>query len=74
MTAKLLLVDDEPGVREAVTAYLEDSGFEVTAVANGQAALAYLETNVPDLIITDIMMPQIGWLCLFGNSTPTAPS
>lgn len=59
MTAKLLLVDDEPGVREAVTAYLEDSGFEVTAVANGQAALAYLETNVPDLIITDIMMPQM---------------
>ncbi|MDR7922227.1 MULTISPECIES: response regulator transcription factor [unclassified Thermosynechococcus] len=59
MTAKLLLVDDEPGVREAVTAYLEDSGFEVTAVANGQAALEYLETNVPDLIITDIMMPQM---------------
>lgn len=59
MTAKLLLVDDEPGVREAVTAYLEDSGFAVTAVANGQAALKYLETNVPDLIITDIMMPQM---------------
>ncbi|AHB88032.1 heat stress-responsive two component signal transduction system response regulator Rre1 [Thermosynechococcus sp. NK55a] len=59
MTAKLLLVDDEPGVREAVTAYLEDSGFEVTAVANGQAALEYLETNVPDLMITDIMMPHM---------------
>ncbi|BAY51122.1 two-component response regulator [Thermostichus vulcanus NIES-2134] len=59
MTAKLLLVDDEPGVREAVSAYLEDSGFEVTAVANGQAALEYLETHVPDVIISDIMMPQM---------------
>ncbi|WP_448527206.1 response regulator transcription factor [Parathermosynechococcus lividus] len=59
MAATLLLVDDEPGLREAVTAYLEDSGFEVTAVASGQAALDYLQHHVPDLIITDVMMPQM---------------
>lgn len=59
MAAKLLLVDDEPGLREAVAAYLEDNGFEVTAVASGQAALDHLQSHVPDLIITDIMMPQM---------------
>ncbi|WP_448514525.1 response regulator transcription factor [Parathermosynechococcus lividus] len=59
MAATLLLVDDEPGLREAVTAYLEDSGFEVTAVPSGEAALDYLQHHVPDLIITDVMMPQM---------------
>ncbi len=59
MSAKLLLVDDEPGLREAVKAYLEDSGFTVNAVSNAQDGWEMLQQNSADLVITDIMMPQV---------------
>jgi DNA-binding NarL/FixJ family response regulator len=57
---KLLLVDDEPGVRESVQAYLEDNEeFEVEVASNATEAWKLLEVNKPDLIISDIMMPQV---------------
>jgi len=57
---KLLLVDDEPGVRESVKAYLEDGQeFAVTVASNANQAWELLEQNIPDLIISDIMMPQV---------------
>lgn len=59
MTTHLLLVDDEPGLREAVQAYLEDSGFTVDVASNAQAGWDLLEERTPDLLITDIMMPQV---------------
>jgi DNA-binding NarL/FixJ family response regulator len=59
MTENLLLVDDEPGLREAVQAYLEDSGFNVVTAGNAQIAWQTLEDYSPDLVITDVMMPQV---------------
>ncbi|MDC0832313.1 two-component system response regulator [Leptolyngbya valderiana BDU 20041] len=59
MSAKLLLVDDEPGLREAVQAYLADSGFTVVVATNGQEGWEKLQQEDPDLVITDIMMPEI---------------
>jgi DNA-binding NarL/FixJ family response regulator len=59
MTENLLLVDDEPGLREAVQAYLEDSGFNVVTASNAQIAWQTLEDYSPDLVITDVMMPQV---------------
>lgn len=57
---KLLLVDDEPGLREAVQIYLEDDDeFSVTAVASAEEAWKVLETEPLALIISDIMMPQV---------------
>jgi DNA-binding NarL/FixJ family response regulator len=57
---KLLLVDDEPGVRESVQAYLEDSGdFLVKVASNANEAWALIEKETPDLVISDIMMPQV---------------
>ena len=60
---KLLLVDDEPGIRESVQAYLEDSDeFQVTVASNANEAWQLLEKETPDLIISDIMMPNMtGW-------------
>lgn len=56
----LLLVDDEPGVRESVQAFLEDSGdFKVDVAANATEAWDYLERRLPALVISDIMMPQV---------------
>jgi DNA-binding NarL/FixJ family response regulator len=59
MSADLLLVDDEPGLREAVQAYLEDSGFQVRVASNARDAWQMLEQAKPDLVISDIMMPQV---------------
>jgi DNA-binding NarL/FixJ family response regulator len=59
-TQQLLLVDDEPGIRESVQAYLEDNeGWRVTAASNAEEAWQTIETQMPDLIISDIMMPQV---------------
>jgi DNA-binding NarL/FixJ family response regulator len=58
--AKLLLVDDEPGVRESVQAYLEDSEqFEVEVASNANEAWEFLQKVTPELVISDIMMPQV---------------
>lgn len=59
MAGQLLLVDDEPGLREAVQAYLEDSGFEVDVASNAREGLDLARQKLPDLVITDIMMPQV---------------
>ena len=59
MSAHLLLVDDEPGLREAVRAYLEDSGFTVDVASNAKMGWEMLERRTPDLVISDIMMPQV---------------
>ncbi|MCU0535935.1 MAG: response regulator transcription factor [Hydrococcus sp. Prado102] len=58
--SKLLLVDDEPGVRESVQAYLEDSDeFNVKVASNANEAWDFLQRETPDLVISDIMMPQV---------------
>ncbi len=59
MSAKLLLVDDEPGVRESVQAYLEDSGYQVQVASNAKDAWDMLQHQLPDLVISDLMMPQV---------------
>ncbi|MDY7003143.1 MAG: response regulator transcription factor [Cyanobacteriota bacterium] len=59
ISGKILLVDDEPGLREAVQAYLEDSGFNVNVASNANEGWDILQSYLPDLVITDVMMPQI---------------
>ena len=59
MSARLLLVDDEPGLREAVQAYLEDSNFAVEVASNARDGWEILQKYNPDLLISDIMMPQV---------------
>jgi len=59
MSAQLLLVDDEPGLREAVQAYLEDSSFNVQSASNAREAWEMLQKKTPDLVISDVMMPQV---------------
>ncbi|GAB4298955.1 MAG: response regulator transcription factor [Oscillatoriaceae cyanobacterium] len=59
MSGQLLLVDDEPGLREAVQAYLEDSDFVVEVASNAKEGWEILQRTFPDLVITDIMMPQV---------------
>ena len=57
--ARLLLVDDEPGLRTAVQAYLEDDGFQVTSAVDGEDGWAKAQELLPDLVISDVMMPRL---------------
>ena len=57
-TPRLLLVDDEPGLRTAVQAYLQDEGFEVTTAVDGEEGWEKAQKIMPDLIISDVMMPR----------------
>ena len=59
MSAQLLLVDDEPGLREAVREYLQESGFNVQVASNANEGWEMMQQITPDLVISDIMMPQV---------------
>ncbi|WP_320673602.1 response regulator transcription factor [Prochlorococcus sp. MIT 1341] len=56
--SRLLLVDDEPGLRTAVQAYLQDEGFEVTTAVDGEEGWQKAQQMLPDLVISDVMMPR----------------
>jgi CheY-like chemotaxis protein len=61
----ILIVDDEPPIREFLSWALEDEGYRVQLAAHGQAALAILAVFQPQLIILDMWMPVMdGWTFL----------
>lgn len=55
----ILVVDDEPQITRMLRASLQSSGYQVTACANGAEAYASFEKNHPDLVITDLAMPEM---------------
>lgn len=60
--AKILIVDDDPHIRELIHVILSKEGVSIVEAADGEAALSILETEKIDLIILDIMMPNMdGW-------------
>ncbi len=54
---RILVVDDEPMVREVVGRYLERDGFRVDVAADGRTALDLVRSNPPDVLILDVMLP-----------------
>ena len=56
---KLLLIDDDPNLILLVKDYLEFRGYDVVTAENGRAALECLENLTPDMIICDVMMPEM---------------
>ena len=59
---RVLVVDDEPHIRTVLRGYLEADGFAVTDAADGEAALAALRGDPPDLVLLDVMLPGIDGL------------
>ncbi len=60
--SKILVIDDDPYIRELVRVYLRDEGMDVVEAADGVQALMRLESTRVDMVILDIMMPNMdGW-------------
>jgi two-component system response regulator ResD len=72
---RILVVDDEPIVREVLTRYLEKDGFEVDAAADGEAAIDLFASRRPDLILLDLMLPKVDGFEVFSyiRSGSTVP-
>ncbi len=62
MGRKVLLVDDEPVLVETIAYNLQQAGYEVTTVADGASALEAARRETPDLVILDIMLPEMDGL------------
>src|SRR3546814_9710170 len=56
-TPRILLIDDEPSIREPLGEYLEAQGFAVSAAASAAEARSILRAQGVDLVVSDIMMP-----------------
>ncbi len=60
----ILVIEDEPSIAEVVNLYLRRAGFTVQVVADGMAALAALEAELPDLVVLDLMLPGVDGLSI----------
>lgn len=59
---RILVVDDDPDILDALAEILENEGYQVDRARNGQEALEHLAADKPDLILLDLMMPVMdGW-------------
>lgn len=56
---RILVVDDEESIRQSLSDVLKDEGFDVMLAGDGQEALKALDSNMPDLVILDIWMPEM---------------
>ncbi len=61
---EILVVDDEPGIRELMREILEEEGYDVRMAENGARARSALEAKIPDLVLLDIWMPDVDGVTL----------
>ncbi len=75
MKTKILLVDDDPNIRQLVNLYLEKEGFEVAMADQGDAALKLFKQSPPNLMLLDLMLPGMdGWqVCREVRKTSNIP-
>ena len=74
--SRILIVDDEPAILEAMAILLADEGYPVQTAPSGQVALEMIDYEPPDLLITDVLMPGLdGWALLarVRERTPDLP-
>ena len=72
----ILIVDDEPPLLDVLAVLLEDEGHAVQKAPDGRVALKMIADELPDLLITDVMMPHLdGWTLLASvrERTPALP-
>ncbi len=64
MAKKIIIVDDSESIREVVSFTLKNEGYDILTAKDGNEALLLLEDNNPDLIITDLHMPNLNGIGL----------
>ena len=72
----ILVVDDDPAIRDALALLLEDEGYAVLAAPDGLAALEAVARDSPDLVITDLYMPGLdgsGLIARLRSERPDLP-
>ena len=67
MGERILVVDDEPIVREVLSRYLERDGFAVDMAEDGEVALKAFEAEQPDLVLLDLMLPKLDGTDVFAR-------
>jgi DNA-binding response OmpR family regulator len=73
MTARVLIIEDDPNVADVVTRYLEREGYAVETVADGAAGLQRALDDPPDLVVLDLMLPSLGGLEVCRRLRAAAP-
>jgi two-component system, NtrC family, response regulator PilR len=71
---KVLIIEDEKSMREVLKILLEEEGYEITAASNGLAGIEYLQSDIFDLVITDIKMPKANGFEVLKQVKETSPS
>jgi DNA-binding response OmpR family regulator len=71
---KILVVDDEPEVRQLMEHFLIERGYEVRIAENGRLGLLALDTFVPDVVLLDMHMPEMDGLETLKRIAARAPS
>ncbi|MDX2169159.1 MAG: sigma-54 dependent transcriptional regulator [Deltaproteobacteria bacterium] len=69
----ILIAEDEDGVRDSLTQVLQEEGYEVVATADGEAAIAALDTREFDVVISDLRMPGADGLAVLRHAREVAP-
>lgn len=72
--ARVLVVDDSAKIREVVSIALQQKGYEVMLVGDGQEAIEWLAACTPDLVLTDLHMPRVDGLGLLQYIKAVIPS
>jgi DNA-binding NtrC family response regulator len=71
--AKLLVVDDEPGVRDGLSRLMQKWGYEVRTASSGEEALGLVEAYRPAVVVTDLVLPHMDGLALLQQLTAMNP-
>lgn len=61
---RILIVEDEPSIAEVVSLYMKRAGYQVQIAVDGRQAMTIFERQIPDLVILDLMLPEVDGLAL----------
>jgi len=71
--SRILIVDDEAPIRDVLSTFLEDIGYETHAVHDGENAIDWLRDEKPDLILLDVRMPGMSGIEVLKNARQLYP-
>jgi CheY-like chemotaxis protein len=74
MRGRILVIDDNPDIREVVRLYLEEAGYEVLEASDGSVGLMMFEGQPMDVVITDLLMPGFGGLATIAELRRKVPT